>query len=233
MQTKIGLLTLGAITALVLFGGSTAEAKEKPTDTSDDSVVVEVALGDTLSSIANEHSTTYVRLFNANESIVNPDTIDVNDKVRIPNENEKLPNRMAELAPAQPVAAAPQPAQPQQQAQPAQSAPAPQASYAPRATTSGNTYVWGNCTWYVKERRADLPNMLGNGGSWTANAAAQGFATGSTPRVGAVAEQAGHVAYVEAVNGNSVTVSEMNYAGGVGQTHTRTVPASTFFSYIY
>ena len=80
--------------------------------------------------------------------------------------------------------------------------------------------------------RADLPNNLGNGGSWVANAAAQGIPTGSTPRVGAVAEQPGHVAYVEAVNGGMVTVSEMGYNYSQGQFNRRTVPASNF-TYIY
>lgn len=101
------------------------------------------------------------------------------------------------------------------------------------ASSSGNGYVWGQCTWYVKNQRPDLPNDLGNGGQWLASAASRGYATGYTPRVGAVAEQAGHVTYVEAVNGGMVTVSEMNYAGGVGMRNVRTVPASTFFGYIY
>lgn len=233
MHTKIGLLAVSAMAALVLLGGPTAEAKEKPTAKSEEKVIVEVASGDTLSSIANAHNTTYVRIFNANDSITNPDTIDVGDEVRIPNKDEKLPNRMAELTAPQQVVATQQAQQYDATIAAPQPAAAPQPVQAPQGGSGGNTYAWGNCTWYVKEKRGDLPNMLGNGGSWSANAAAKGFATGSTPRVGAVAEQAGHVAYVEAVNGNSVTVSEMNYAGGLGQTHTRTVPASTFYSYIY
>lgn len=100
-------------------------------------------------------------------------------------------------------------------------------------SSAGNTYVWGQCTWYAKSKRPDLPNGLGNGGQWVANAAALGFATGSTPRVGAIGEQPGHVVYVEAVHSNgTVTISEMNYNGGVGIVHKRTVPASTF-TYIY
>ncbi len=104
----------------------------------------------------------------------------------------------------------------------------------PIVTSSpGNTYVWGQCTWYAKNKRPDLPNSLGNGGQWVANAAALGFATGSTPRVGAIGEQPGHVVYVEAVHSNgTVTISEMNYNGGVGVVHKRTVPAGTF-TYIY
>lgn len=101
------------------------------------------------------------------------------------------------------------------------------------ATDSSNTYVWGQCTWYAKSKRPDLPNGLGNGGQWVAIAAAMGFATGSTPRAGAIGEQPGHVVYVESVNKNgTVNISEMNYNGGVGVVNHRTVPASTF-KYIY
>jgi len=100
------------------------------------------------------------------------------------------------------------------------------------AQAISNTYAYGYCTWYVKEKRPDLPNGLGNGGQWVANAAARGFATGTSPRTHAVAEQTGHVAYVESVSGSSVNISEMNYNGGIGKVHTRTVTASTF-KYIY
>lgn len=228
MKLKSGLLALGVIASLVLLDGTSAEAQATSTDKKDESVTVKVTRGDTLSSIADEHDTTYVRVFNANEEIAHPDAIDVDDTLRIPDEDEELPDRMAELATPQQVEA---PA-PVVEAAPAEAVtynqPAPSA---PRGSSAGNTYYHGYCTWYAKEKRPDLPNMLGNGGQWSANAAAQGIPTGSTPRVGAIAEQPGHVAYVEAVNGNMVTVSEMNYAG-FGVVSTRTVPASTFH-YIY
>lgn len=100
-------------------------------------------------------------------------------------------------------------------------------------SSANNTYAWGQCTWYAKNKRPDLPNGLGNGGQWVANAAARGLATGATPRAGAIGEQPGHVVYVESVNGNgTVNISEMNYNGGVGVVHYRTVAASAF-TYIY
>lgn len=99
--------------------------------------------------------------------------------------------------------------------------------------SSNNGYAWGYCTWYAKSKRPDLPNNLGNGGQWVANAANQGFATGSAPRAGAIGEQPGHVVYIESVNADgTVNISEMNYNGGVGVVHTRTVAAS-MFTYIY
>lgn len=103
-------------------------------------------------------------------------------------------------------------------------------------SSSGNTYGYGTCTWYAKNRRPDLPNMLGNGGQWFGNAQAMGLPVGYAARVGAIAEQPGHVAYVESVNGDgTVTISEMNYYGNGGGWNTvsrRTAPASSF-RYIY
>jgi surface antigen len=96
-----------------------------------------------------------------------------------------------------------------------------------------NTYYWGQCTWYVASKR-QIPNNWGNAISWYYNAQRSGYATGSTPRVGAVGwERRNHVVYVESVNSNgTVTISEMNWAGGPGVLHYRTEPASQFL-YIY
>lgn len=105
------------------------------------------------------------------------------------------------------------------------------------SNSAGNLYAPGFCTWYVKNRRPDLPNNLGNANTWYANAAAQGWNVGLTPKKGAVAATtagwAGHVAYVEGVSldGLWVTISEMNY-GGLYRMNTRTV-YYTEFNYIY
>src|SRR5690606_9688951 len=34
------------------------------------------------------------------------------------------------------------------------------------ASSAGNTYAYGYCTWWVKTKRPDLPNQLGNAGAW-------------------------------------------------------------------
>lgn len=98
-----------------------------------------------------------------------------------------------------------------------------------------NGYAFGYCTWYVASRRA-VPNNWGNASSWFYNAQADGWATGYSPRPGAIAVEYGnHVAYVESVSGGSVTVSEMNYwgnGGGWDRVSYRTTSASTF-RYIY
>lgn len=102
-----------------------------------------------------------------------------------------------------------------------------------RGLANGNSYSPGYCTYYAKQRRPDLPNNLGNANTWYQRAVAQGIPVGSEPRVGAIGEAKTymHVVYIEAVNGNTVTVSEMNYKGR-GVVSTRTAPASEF-RYIY
>jgi surface antigen len=98
----------------------------------------------------------------------------------------------------------------------------------------GNTYAYGWCTWYVKNRRPDIPNSWGNAYEWYWRAQSMGWATGTTPRPGAIgaAVNYGHVVIVESVNGDgSVNISEMN-AVGWNRISGRTTPASEFV-YIY
>lgn len=239
MQFKRSIVALGAIGTLMLFGGQPAQAQSADTakeDRPSSSVtkeekkkIVTIKSGDTLEKVAKKNKTTYVRIFNANKDIKHPDLINVGDKIRIPTKNEKLKDRFSKLRAAAPAALiAPAPQAPATYQQIAQSVNTVSTA---RGSSAGNTYYKGYCTWHVKNMRPDLPNMLGDGGSWVANAAAQGIPTGSEPRVGAVAEEPGHVAYVTAVNGNTVTVSEMNYVG-FGVQSTRTAPASSF-TYIY
>jgi surface antigen len=108
--------------------------------------------------------------------------------------------------------------QEQLRAQAAQVAAQARASISTSSTSSGsgNHFAFGYCTWYVASRRY-IP-WFGNAIEWWPNARAYGYAEGQTPRVGAVMVTResywGHVAYVEAVNGDgSWTVSEMNFVG--------------------
>lgn len=236
MQIKSGLMALSVVATLVLFSGTTAEAKsestvkkesvktEKVEQKAPEPVTEIVKAGDTLTAIAEKHQTSYIRLFNANDGIAHPDMIDVDDVIKIPRADETLPDRMSQVSVEVQTAVI---------AGAAATNIQPTAGNQARGSSAGNTYGYGWCTWYAKNMRPDLPNSLGNGGQWVASARAQGIPTGSTPRVGAIAEQAGHVAYVEAVNGDMVTVSEMGWNYTQGQRNVRTVPASTFFGYIY
>jgi surface antigen len=181
---------------------------------------------DTLSSIAKEHETTWKRLYDKNETIVSPDVIKVGQEITIPNPEEQLPERPL---PVEPVVEE----VPVTNSTPQAKKTTPAATAA-RGSSSGNLYTAGYCTWYVKNKRPDLPNNLGNADTWYTRANAQGLPTGSAPQVGAAAVQkvGMHVAYVEAVNGDgTIVISEMNHKGLYVQS-TRTVPASNFL-YIY
>lgn len=70
-------------------------------------VMVTVAEGDSLSSIAEKKSSTWVRLYNANESIAHPDIINPGQELRVPAADEQLTERALPQPPA-PVAATPQ-----------------------------------------------------------------------------------------------------------------------------
>lgn len=94
---------------------------------------------------------------------------------------------------------------------------------------AGHRFPYGYCTWYVSQKRY-VP-WGGNAGTWLYHAKAAGYATGRTPRPGAIVVTTenryyGHVALVEKVSGNTITVSEMNYAG-FAKRSTRTLSASS------
>ncbi len=226
MKIKSSITALAAVFSMVFIFAPSTYAQEK-TDTKKDEkppiVMVDIQSGDSLTSIARAHGTDYVRLFNANDFISNPDIINPGDKVRIPAADEQLPDRFANV---QAVSASSEVVYAGQHY-----SNVPQKGH--YVDSAGNTYYNGYCTWYAKNRRADLPNKLGNGGQWVANAAAQGYATGSAPRAGAIAESPGHVAYVESVNPDgTMVISEMNGPAGYGNVGTRTVPSSQY-KYIY
>lgn len=107
------------------------------------SQTVKVNPGDSLSSIAGKHKTTYVRLFDANPKISDPNLIFPGEAVRIPAANEKLPDRL-KPAPATRTDTASKPAAP---IHPAATAVAP-------APVSG---VWNKIA------------QCESGGNWAAN----------------------------------------------------------------
>lgn len=85
------------------------------------------------------------------------------------------------------------------------------------AREGGNTYWYGFCTWYAAQRRPDIPNQWGNAKAWLSSAQKAGWSTGRDAQPGAVIvtteSWAGHVGYVEKVETDQVTISEMNLRG--------------------
>lgn len=233
MSLKSIIMALSLVAVVQVFGAHTASAQSAKADQESLSKTIKIQSGDTLSSIAEAHDTTYIRLFNANEKIANPDVINVDDEIRIPTPDEELKDRFAEYTVSQPIVT-----QTNVRNQPTSTYNTPTYSQ-PSAPTSayntnsaGNTYAYGWCTWYVKSRKANIPNNWGSAAQWVSRASASGYATGTTPLAGAIGAAGNHVVYVESVNGDMVTISEMAYAGGIGVQHFRTVPANSFY-YIY
>jgi surface antigen len=80
-----------------------------------------------------------------------------------------------------------------------------------------NSYSYGFCTWYAASRRSDIPSNWGNANTWFYSALNAGRETGTEPKLGAIIvtyeSWYGHVGYVENVDGNKITISEMNFVG--------------------
>lgn len=223
MTIKSSLAAFAVVFSMALLISPSASAKEKETTKPAEKppVVVIVQAGDTLTSIAEAHNTTYARLYDANDFINNPDQIDVGNQIRIPTTEETLADRFSGYQ--------------------AQAAPTPQASYASQRYTNApinsSSYYVGNgmwCTDYVHSKRPDVAIYGSAGYSWIGSAQAAGKSTGKTPQAGAVAVMNGHVAYVESVNPDgSYVVSEMGWNYKAGNYNQRTVQPGAFGGFIY
>jgi len=112
---------LGLAVVAMLAGGPVAHAQTTTKHTAPAPKMVEIQPGDSLSKIAQANSTTYVRIFDANTFIKDPNLIYPGDKVRIPTANEKLADRQLPSAAPAPVAQSYSAAT----SQPVYSAPAP------------------------------------------------------------------------------------------------------------
>lgn len=217
-----------------LFSLKLGEAKEpiivvpkkeepKPVETPKPVPAVYVVVkGDNLTKIGTAHNVEWQRLWAKNTQLTHPDVLKIGDQITIPLADEQL-KRDIPAAVSLPAAT------------PGVVKPAPVAASGNYG--GGNTYDYGYCTWYVKNRRgASLPNGLGNANTWYSRAYGMGMAVGSAPRPGAVGTttrgEYGHVVYVESVNGDgTINISEMN-APTFGKVTYRTASAGEF-SYIY
>jgi len=85
----------------------------------------------------------------------------------------------------------------------------------PPKIRGNHKFPWGWCTYYVAQRR-EIP-WGGNAITWLTQAQKYGYEISQTPQEGAIVvtkeSKMGHVAYVESVSGDTITISEMNYFG--------------------
>lgn len=140
---RLAPLTAGIALAtfLSVAGGPAAHAQSNANQNSqpkNSQNMVTVNEGDTLDGIATAHQTTYIRLFDANNDIQDPNIIYPGQQFRIPKADEQLPDR------ALPAAAAPVSAPAQSQYRPAVSAPTTSLPTAPSGPVSGcgdNSYA--------------------------------------------------------------------------------------------
>ena len=111
-------------------------------------------------------------------------------------------------------------------------------SYTGSGTGKSRSFPYGQCTWYVAQKRT--VTWSGHAYAWLSNAKAAGYATcqGSNcqPQVGAIvslkdggwtARVYGHVAYVIKVEDNRFLVSEMNRIGW-GKESVRWIPLGSY-----
>lgn len=111
---------------------------------------------------------------------------------------------------------------------------------------AGDTYAWGNCTYWVYALRLQagdpIPTTWGNAATWATNAIIDGYVVNQTPSVGAIMQTPnvddglGHVAYVTAVDPatGDWTISEMNVEGlDIVDLKTYPPSAATEFNFIH
>jgi surface antigen len=92
-------------------------------------------------------------------------------------------------------------------------------------SVGGDTYAWGNCTYWVyylrKQANDPIPTSWGNAATWAVRAQQDGYTVNKIPAVGSimqisdVANGLGHVAYVTSIDpsNGAWTISEMNVKG--------------------
>ena len=108
----------------------------------------------------------------------------------------------------------------------------------------GNTYAWGNCTYWAFAMRLwagyPIPTSWGNANTWDDRAINDGYVVNHTPAIGAIFQtdegKWGHVAYVASVNSQSGewTISEMNYTGlNIVGTRTFSKESAAYYTFIH
>lgn len=143
---------LVSVFTLTVYSPSSAHAAPQTDNKDRESKTITIQRGDSLSKIAKEHDSTFLRLFYANKNIKDPDLIYPGDKLRIPHKDEKLEKR------ALPADTTSIPVAPATSAPAASSAPVAQRVSAPARTSSPvSGSVW------------DRLAACESGGNWSIN----------------------------------------------------------------
>lgn len=159
VKTALAGASLAALFAMVPTVAANADAPTASTSASTNNNIT-VKVGDTLSAIAQAAGTTYVRLFDANTVISDPDLIYPGESVRIPAADEQLPDRpLPADAVATPAVATPTPAPAPAPAAavPVQAVTVSYTAPAPAPAPVGATDVW------------DRIAQCESGGNWSIN----------------------------------------------------------------
>lgn len=192
-----------------------------------------VAVGDTVDSIASKYKADRGNIISYNTLPANGE-LTVGDTIMIPGGNKELPQPAPTPTPSTGIAL-------RQYASSSSAGVVTDVSSGTKKLDgragSGHRFPYGYCTWYVAQKRY-VP-WGGNAGTWIFNARSMGYSTGKSPTRGAIVVTTenryyGHVALVESVSGDSITVSEMNYARW-GKVDRRVIPLSSraIKGYIY
>jgi surface antigen len=166
-----------------------------------------VVENDTLEKIGKAYGVEWQRIFYKNTQIDHQDHLEVGMVITIPTADEKLTERHLH---------------PQLVNTATTSRNTTVRTARPSYSVSSSWYDWGWCTYYVSTQRP--VGAWNNASEWIWQAQRDGWATGSTPAVGAIAQKNNHVAIVRSVSGNSMTIQEMNYEG-FGVISSRTIPS--------
>jgi surface antigen len=87
--------------------------------------------------------------------------------------------------------------------------------------------------WKVSEAGLNMPKYWGDASTWPAKADTQNIPRGSTPKLHSVGVVGNFNAFVEAVNGDMITVSWYNWGNTKQYGTWENIPASKFSTYIY
>jgi LysM repeat protein len=157
MTKSAAFVALFGVAAIFAVGNPKAHAQTQTNAANPPENRVTIQPGDTLSKIANANSTTYIRIFDANADVQDPDVIYAGNSVRIPLADEQLADRPLPQAQPQVAYTPPAPA-PAPTLQPTYVAPAAPRVSAPAATN----YASGSTSW-------DRIAACESGGNWAIN----------------------------------------------------------------